>query len=169
MVRRRTLPGWGYMLASGATTLWEHWAGSDNTYSHNHPMFGSVSQWLVNWLGGIQPDPDAVGFDRIVLRPQPVDGLEWVRSSYRSVRGPVVSNWSQAAGVFSWDVTIPTNTTATAFIPARGLDEVEEGRATRVPAAEATGVKAARFEGAAAVLQLGSGSYHFVVGKGAER
>jgi alpha-L-rhamnosidase len=40
------------MLKNGATTLWEHWAGSDNTYSNNHPMFGSVSQWFFNPLGG---------------------------------------------------------------------------------------------------------------------
>ncbi len=162
LVRAQTPPGWGHMLASGATTLWEHWAGSDDTYSHNHPMFGSVNQWLVNWLGGIQPDPEAVGFDRIVLRPQPVDGLDWVRSSYRSVRGPIVSNWSRAAGVFSWDVTIPTNTTATAFVPARTLEEITEGRTAPMPVARVTGVRDARMDGAVAVLQLGSGSYHFV-------
>jgi hypothetical protein len=46
------IPGWGWMLKNGATTLWEHWAGSDNTYSNNHPMFGSVSQWFFNPLGG---------------------------------------------------------------------------------------------------------------------
>ena len=43
VANQRTLPGWGYMLEQGATTLWEHWEFSDNTYSHNHPMFGSVS------------------------------------------------------------------------------------------------------------------------------
>ena len=59
------------MLDRGATTLWEHWEFSDNTYSHNHPMFGSVSEWFFSWLAGIQPDPDAVGYDRIVFRPSP--------------------------------------------------------------------------------------------------
>ena len=162
LVRQESFPGWGYMLANGATTLWEHWAGSEDTHSHNHPMFGSVSQWLVNWLGGIQPDPEAVGFDRIVLRPQPVDGLDWVRCSYRSVRGPIVSNWSRAAGVFSWDVTIPAGTTATAFVPARSLEEITEGRTAPVRVARATGVRDARLDGAVAVLQLGSGSYYFV-------
>lgn len=162
VVSQQTSPGWGYMLAHGATTLWEHWAGNDDTYSHNHPMFGSVSQWLVNWLGGIQPDPEAVGFDRVVLRPQPVDGLDWVRCSYRSVRGPIVSNWSRVAGVFSWEVTIPAGASATAFIPARSLDEIEEGRTTSVPVQRAVGVRDARMDGAVAVVRLGSGSYHFV-------
>lgn len=162
VVSRESFPGWGFMLANGATTLWEHWAGSDDTYSHNHPMFGSVSQWLVNWLGGIQPDPEAVGFDRIVLRPQPVAGLDWVRCSYRSVRGPIVSSWSRGAGVFTWDVAIPTGATATAFIPARSLDAVREEAAASVPAARAAGVRDARMEGGFAVLGLGSGRYRFV-------
>jgi len=69
MVNQRVFPGWGYMLENGATTLWEHWAGSDNTYSHNHPMFGSVSEWFYKALAGISPAPDAVGFDHILLRP----------------------------------------------------------------------------------------------------
>ncbi len=30
-------PGWGWMLENGATTLWEPWALSDNTFSHSHP------------------------------------------------------------------------------------------------------------------------------------
>ena len=35
-------------------------------------MFGSISAWFFRWLGGIQPAADAVGFDRIVIRPQVV-------------------------------------------------------------------------------------------------
>ncbi|MCJ7487686.1 MAG: twin-arginine translocation signal domain-containing protein [Candidatus Aminicenantes bacterium] len=47
LVNRSSFPGWGYMLEKGATTLWEHWAFSDDTFSHNHPMFGSVTEWFV--------------------------------------------------------------------------------------------------------------------------
>jgi alpha-L-rhamnosidase len=162
VVRQETYPGWGYMLANGATTLWEHWALSDNTYSHNHPMFGSVSQWFFNWLGGIQPSADAAGFDRIVIRPQLVNGLAWVRCSYRSVRGPVVVNWSSTGGRVDWQITIPVNATASIFIPAGRLDEVEEGREVRVPARRAEGVRDARMEGANAVFIVGSGTYRFV-------
>lgn len=91
IVNQRTFPGWGYMLERGATTLWEHWEFSDNTYSHNHPMFGSVSEWFYKTLAGIQPAPDAVGFDRIIIKPEPVGDLKWVKASYKSVRGTVVS------------------------------------------------------------------------------
>jgi hypothetical protein len=33
-------------------------------------MFGSVSEWFYKWLGGIQPHPEAVGFNWIVIRPE---------------------------------------------------------------------------------------------------
>ena len=91
MVNQRTYPGWGFMLANGATTLWEHWAFSDNTYSHDHPMFGSVSEWFYKALAGIQPAPDAVCFDKIIIAPQPVGDLKWVKAAYESVHGKIVS------------------------------------------------------------------------------
>jgi len=161
-VRQEAYPGWGYMLANGATTLWEHWALSENTYSHNHPMFGSISEWFFKWLGGIQPDPDAVGFDRIVIRPQLVDGLQWVRSSYRSVRGEIVSNWSRTEDAVEWQITVPVNASATIFLPANSLDQIEEGRTALVPARRADGVRDARLDGRHAVFTVGSGAYRFV-------
>jgi alpha-L-rhamnosidase len=161
IVNQETYPGWGYMLANGATTLWEHWALSENTYSHNHPMFGSISQWFFSWLGGIQPDPEAAGFDRLVIRPQLVEGLDWVRCSYRSVRGQVVSNWSRTRGAVEWQITIPPNATATVFIPADGLDDVREGPGNGVPASRAEGVRDAHMEGPNAVFSAGSGTYRF--------
>ena len=49
-------------------------------------------------LAGINPAPDAVGFDKIIIRPQPVGDLKWVKASYDSVRGKIVSEWSREAG-----------------------------------------------------------------------
>ncbi|WP_146526587.1 alpha-L-rhamnosidase-related protein [Novipirellula artificiosorum] len=86
LVNKRDFPGWGHMLENDATTLWEHWPFSDNTFSHNHPMFGSVSQRFSNWLGGIELAADAVGFDRIELHPRFVEGLGWVKCSHRSIQ-----------------------------------------------------------------------------------
>ncbi|NIA31844.1 MAG: family 78 glycoside hydrolase catalytic domain, partial [Actinobacteria bacterium] len=93
IVNRKAFPGWGFMLENGATTLWEHWAFSDNVYSHNHPMFGSVVQWFVNAIAGIRPAADAVGFDRIIIEPEIVGDLTWVKAWYNSVRGKITSDW----------------------------------------------------------------------------
>ncbi len=128
-------PGWDWMLKNGATTLWEHWELSDNTFSHNHPMFGSVSEWMMKWLGGIQPAEDAVGFDRIVIAPQPVEGLDWVKSSYRSIRGQIVSNWKRVGKSVEYTIVIPPNCSATVSIV--GLES----------------------------KKIGSGAYSFVSGK----
>ncbi|MFO7616740.1 MAG: family 78 glycoside hydrolase catalytic domain, partial [Bacteroidales bacterium] len=37
IVKREEFPGWRFMMNRGATTLWETWKESDNTFSQNHP------------------------------------------------------------------------------------------------------------------------------------
>lgn len=159
LVNRREFPGWGHMLENGATTLWEHWEFSDNTYSHNHPMFGSVSQWFFNWLGGIQPDPKAVGFDRVVIRPQIVGDLQWARCQYNSIRGPIVSAWRLDGRTLYLNVVVPPNVTATVYLPtAETADVTESGK----PLAQAPGVLLLGRESESLILEIQSGSYAFI-------
>jgi alpha-L-rhamnosidase len=137
MVKKNDFPGWGYMIENGATTLWEHWAYSDNTYSHNHPMFGSVSEWFYKWLGGIQPHPKAAGFNQIEIRPETKGSISWVKSSYRSVNGKIISNWEKNDRNLTMTIEIPPNTEAVVYIPAQDINNVEEnGR----PLSKAEGV-----------------------------
>jgi alpha-L-rhamnosidase len=56
------------------------------------------------------------------------------------------------------DVTIPINTTATVYVPAKDAAGVT---GSNTPAAGAAGVKFLRMENQAAVYALGSGTYHF--------
>jgi alpha-L-rhamnosidase len=158
IVNQSTFPGWGYMLEHGATTLWEHWEFSDNTYSHNHPMFGSVSEWFYKVPAGINPAPDAVGFDKIVIRPQPVGDLNWVKASYDSAHGKVVSEWTRVAGKFKLRVRVPVGATATVFLPAKDGTPIIEGGKT---VEHAPGVQLLRRESRNAVLAVGSGDYEF--------
>jgi alpha-L-rhamnosidase len=158
VVNQSTFPGWGYMLEHGATTLWEHWEFSDNTFSHNHPMFGSVSEWFYRALAGINAAPDAVGFDKIIIRPQPVGDLKWVKASYDSARGKVVSEWSREAGRFNLRVRVPVGVTATVFLPSKEGTPVTEGGK---PVERAPGVQPLRRESGAAVVAVGAGEYEF--------
>lgn len=67
-IATETYPSYGYMLNNNytnATTIWESWPFSDNTFSHDHPMFGSVEVYFMQALGGIQPHPAAKGFDKV--------------------------------------------------------------------------------------------------------
>src|SRR5207302_1934274 len=90
IVSQKTPPGWGAWLEQGATTLWEQWNGND---SRNHIMFGDVSAWMFKALAGINPDPDHPGFKHFIIKPSFVQGLDWIKAKYDSVRGPIRSEW----------------------------------------------------------------------------
>lgn len=158
MVSMKGFPGWENMLAQDATTLWEHWEYSDNTYSHNHPMFGSVSEWFYKWLAGIQADTSAVGFDKIIIRPQIVSDVDWVKAHYNSTHGKIVSEWKRNENSFNLNITIPVNTTATVYLPAKDVTEIKEG------GTDITSVKDIQFvkiENDNAIFTVGSGNYSF--------
>ena len=158
IVSQENFPGWGNMLESGATTLWETWRFSDNTYSHNHPMFGSVSEWFYKWVAGIQTDSSAIGFDRITIRPQIISDVTWVRAHYNSVHGKIISEWERDENSFNLNITIPVNSTATVYLPAEDVTLIKEG------GADISGVKDIEFlkmENGNAVFTVGSGYYSF--------
>lgn len=158
MVTKRTFPGWGHMLKSGATTLWETWKYSDHVYSHNHPMFGSVGEWMYQSLGGIRAA--APGFKEIVIQPQPVDSLHWVNCKYRSVQGDIVSNWKKEGNTFTLQVEVPVNTQAIVYVPASSTAVIKEGKTL---ASQAKGVKSLGHENGYARFEVGSGQYLFKV------
>lgn len=128
VAQQKSFPSWGWMLEGGATTLWEHWAFSDNTFSHNHPMFGSVSAWFFAWLGGIQPEPDAIGCDRLALRPQFVPSLSHASATYRSIRGPITVAWKRVGGAVALEVTLPVGVSATLHLPDGSARPLESGK-----------------------------------------
>jgi len=117
LVHHEEFPGWGYMLANGATTLWEHWAFSDDTFSHNHPMFGSVSEWFFKALAGIRPHPQSKGFDRFSISPFFPEKLSWVEASYDSVRGTVKVRWERKGDEIVLDAKVPVSSQAELHLP----------------------------------------------------
>lgn len=157
IANQKSFPGFGWMLENGATTIWEHWEMSDNTFSHNHPMFGSISQWMMQWLGGIQPADNAVGYDKIEIRPQTVGGLTFVKSSYKSIRGEIVSNWKKVVGGTEFEVVVPVNSTARVWLPGGTVSEGGK------PLSEMKGLKGTARSGRSTVVTVGSGHYRFVV------
>ncbi len=158
IVNQNTFPGWGYMLENGATTLWEHWDYSDNTYSHNHPMFGSVSEWFYKTLAGIDPADDAIGFDKIKIHPRPAKDLRWAKGIYNSIRGKIVSEWKKGMDNFQLHVIVPPNVTATVYVPAATVDRVTEGGKV---VGKSEGVIFQRMENNCAVFSVSSGDYKF--------
>jgi len=119
LVMQKDFPGWGNMLANGATTLWEHWDFSDNTFSHNHPMFGSVSGWFYKYIAGIRPAPDAVGYDKVILQPSGFERLSFAQAEYRSVYGVIRVAWKRKGDSLYYEVTVPEGVTGTVILPGR--------------------------------------------------
>ncbi|MBP8802692.1 MAG: family 78 glycoside hydrolase catalytic domain [Kiritimatiellae bacterium] len=115
---RREFPSWGYMLDNGATTLWETWKPSDNTYSQNHPMFGSVDEWMMKHVLGIEVPDDAVGCNKVMIRPKPVAGLTWARGSYDTPHGPLRVDWKLDADQMKLTVEVPDGVCARVWLAA---------------------------------------------------
>jgi alpha-L-rhamnosidase len=151
-----TAPGWGAWINQGATTLWEEWGGGG---SHNHVMFGDVSAWMFETLAGIRPDPAAAGFKKIIIKPEIVGDLTWVKGSYNSGYGRIASAWKIDGNKLTLSVTIPPNTTATVHVPAKDVSSVrEDGLADTKPGGVAS---SAKMQGNCAVMEIGAGTYVF--------
>ena len=118
IVNSTAYPGWGFMIDRGATTIWETWEESDNTYSNCHPMFGTVTEWYYRWLAGIKPDPENPGFKKFHLAPSIPQGLEFINCVYHAPVGKIMSNWKKVQpGEVQYEFTIPANSRAAVNLP----------------------------------------------------
>jgi alpha-L-rhamnosidase len=151
-----TYPSWGYMLSKGATTWWERWNGDTGDpamNSYNHYAFGSVVAWVYRYVAGIDTDGDGPGFHHIVIHPRPGAFMDHASGRYESVYGTVATDWNSRPDSFSMKVTVPANTAATVYLPAKPNTQVwQDGAAV-----------SATQENGSYVIQAGSGSYSFEV------
>jgi len=167
VVLNKTYPSWLQQVIWGSTTMWERWDGwrpdkgfqDPGMNSFNHYWLGCVSEWLFTQAAGI--DTDGPGFKRIKIKPEIVSpelGFSWVKASYDSLRGKISSAWRFRDRRFELDITIPGNSTATVYIPAKApADVTESGQ----PVSQAKGVHFLRQEGGLSIFEVGSGRYAF--------
>jgi len=124
MTNTREYPGWGYMLANGATTSWERWTGG----SHIHDTLISIGAWFTQGIAGIQSDGSSPGFRHFVIKPSVVGDLTFAKASYRSIHGEIASDWRIENGAFRLRVTVPPGTKATVVVPGEGPIRTPTGR-----------------------------------------
>lgn len=117
MHNHNEVPGYGFQLQFGATTLTELWDPRKGA-SWNHFMMGQIEEWFYRSLAGINVDSDAyTGFKRFNIAPQVVGDLTFVNASYKTLYGEIKVNWKVDNGQFEMDVEVPVNCEAKVFLP----------------------------------------------------
>ncbi len=150
---RSDRPGYGMMLARGATSLTEAWDGRLES-SQDHFMLGHIMEWFYSDLAGIKRDPAGSAYSKIIIQPTPVGDITWVKASYQSVRGLIQSNWKISGGLFDLDIVIPEGCTAQVRFPLGfkpDSDLTARGAATRSVNRSS--------------INVNSGTYHFAARK----
>lgn len=182
LFQSRKFPSWGYEVSNGANTVWERWDsytaehgfnganGKQNSAmnSFSHYAFGAVMEWGYRVLAGI--DTDGPGYRRVVIRPRPPTAgsnpeqtpIHWVKAHYDSINGRIASAWKLEDGVFTLDVTIPPNTTASVYLPSATVERVSEG-GTSLAAAKIAGLRSVTAIGDALRVEIAAGTYRFAV------
>ena len=133
LLLQTTYPSWGYMIARGATTMWERWNGDQmmgdpSMNSYNHYAYGAVAEWLYRYVAGIDEDPQQPGFHRIVLHPQFDASLGQAAATYDSPYGAITSAWKMTGDRTTWRVVIPANTKASLHFPENASKIREAGQ-----------------------------------------
>jgi hypothetical protein len=164
LIQNKTYPSWGYSIEQGATTIWERWNsyskkdgfGDVNMNSFNHYSLGSCGEWMFRSMLGIESD--GAGFKKIVMKPELGEGITWAKGHYDSIHGRIGSDWKWEDGEFDWKISVPANTKATVYIPAKDAASVlESGKSL----AQAEGVTFLRMQDGRAVCEVISGNYVF--------
>ena len=148
---RNDVPGYGFQLKKGATALTESWPALEEV-SNNHLMLGHLMEWFYNGLGGIKQDENSVGFTDIIIRPDIVGDLTWVKSSYQTPYGQIRSEWKKENNNLEMKVQIPVNTSAIVYLATSKQESVRES-GKQIPVFKT--------EDGQYVCKVASGTYNF--------
>ena len=165
LLNRKKYPSWLYPVTQGATTIWERWDGQkpDGTFqdvgmnSFNHYAYGAIGEWLYKHVAGLDIDPMNPGYKHILFYPHPGGALTKASVELKSIYGPIKSAWNIDQSQFTYDVTVPANTTATVTLPFADLTKV---MINQLPLSGNKGCKAEQ-KGGETIVELGSGNYSF--------
>lgn len=116
-------PGWGYMLACGATTVWERWEADVGTdmHSFNHPMFAAYDGFLFNYIAGIRTEECSGAFKEILIQPCFVRGLPDAEGILHTVRGDIRAAWRRENERIKLELSIPAGSRCTVRVPGKKI------------------------------------------------
>lgn len=154
MNNHEEVPGYGFQIKMGVTTLTENWDPRKGN-SWNHLMMGHIEEWLFRSLAGINPDQP--GFKHFIVRPAMNLDLKYVKASYHSLYGEIKSSWTKEGNNASLTISIPVNTTSTVYFPSDNLSNITvNGKPVND-----SGIKVISSEKGEIVFEVPSGIYTF--------
>ena len=125
MLKKRTYPGYLYMIDHGATLTWEEW---DGERSQLHNCYNAIGSWFIQALAGITPDEKAPGYRHIYIRPQLIKGINWAKATKETPFGILEVNWKLDNQIFTIEVNVPIGSTATIYLPKGEEHKVSSGK-----------------------------------------
>ena len=122
MLNHYDVPGYGYQIKKGQTTLTEQW-NPDHGASMNHFMMAHIENLLIPDLLGIQRNGNL-----IEIAPHPVGDLTWCKGSTMSAQGKVSVSWKIKKDKFIMDIDIPEGGFADVYMPySDRAESIHEG------------------------------------------
>lgn len=109
MLKKRTYPGYLYMIEQGATTTWEHWNG-ERSWIHN--CYNGVGQWFYQSVGGIRSIPGKQAYSEFIIDPQIPKGVTWANTTQEVPNGQICVNWKLSDEKMTLEVKIPIGSKA---------------------------------------------------------
>jgi alpha-L-rhamnosidase len=157
MATKKDYPGWGDMLQSGATTVWEAWDGHNSLL---HSSYLHIGAWFIEGLAGIKPDPKNPGYKHFIIKPGVLKNqpLDWVKTRFESPYGIIKSNWQLSNETLKLNISVPPNTTATLYLPTKDAKSIKEGKNSL---SKINGVKYLRSTKKYSILEIQPGHYNF--------
>jgi alpha-L-rhamnosidase len=148
------------MFSLGATTIWENMSRYDpvartTQKSLSHPFQAGFDHWFYEAVAGVGLDRSALAFKKLRFAPKLVGLFTHAEGSFETPFGRAASAWKIEGGRFSWELTVPANTTATVHVPENVSGLQEDGGPPRPVAAPVDARRGQR------TLSLGSGRYRF--------
>jgi len=130
MLKKKDYPGYLYMLENGATTTWEHWNG-DRSRIHN--CYNGIGSWFYQAVGGIRPDENTPGYQKVVIRPQVPQGVSWAKTWKETPYGKLAVDWQLNGQNMELNLTIPVGVDAQVVIPSGVKSYRMDGKKFEIP------------------------------------
>ena len=165
MNARYDVPGYGWQLAYGATALTESWQAY-GFVSNNHCMLGHLMEWFFAGLGGIGQSHKGVGYKEVIVYPQVLRTLKYVRTEYESPYGKIKCEWEYNLGNWSIEIEIPANSSGIIYLPCTDYHQVRENG---MVLKELKGCQILGKDKNSLIVKVGSGKFNFNINFGNEK